>query len=125
MFKLPTCPHCKTVYRYKEVVKNSRKKRIECYHCNNTFKNSYYLIIIPVVIMMIFGIVIDTIILNLTGTFSKSIIPLIAVSWIMLFIAFLLAPFFIRYVKIKGQKLKEIPKSELRTFAEKKSKRSK
>ena len=92
----------KTVYRYKEVVKNSRKKRIECYHCNNTFKNSYYLIIIPVVIMMIFGIVIDTIILNLTGTFSKSIIPLIAVSWIMLFIAFLLAPFFIRYVKIKG-----------------------
>ena len=52
--------------------------------------------------MMIFGIVIDTIILNLTGTFSKSIIPLIAVSWIMLFIAFLLAPFFIRYVKIKG-----------------------
>ncbi len=75
--------------------------------------------------MMIFGIVIDTIILNLTGTFSKSIIPLIAVSWIMLFIAFLLAPFFIRYVKIKGQKLKEIPKSELRTFADKKSKRSK
>ena len=112
MFKLPVCPYCKTVYNYREVVKISRKSKNECYHCGNCFKKSFILLIIPLFAAIALGIVIDIIILNLTGIFSKSIIPLIIVSWLMLIAAALVSPYFVRFTKIKGQKLKKAPDSE-------------
>ena len=40
MFKLPVCPHCHTVYRYKDVRRVMNKKEQECYNCKKKMKIS-------------------------------------------------------------------------------------
>lgn len=40
MIKLPVCPHCNSVYYYKEVNKLSGYKKIECRNCGKVFEVS-------------------------------------------------------------------------------------
>ena len=37
MFRLPTCPHCRTVYHYGEVRRAVFRKQEDCYHCKKSF----------------------------------------------------------------------------------------
>ena len=47
MFRLPVCPHCGTIYRYRDVwnaVRQSKKPRKDdnhCYHCEKKFNLSF------------------------------------------------------------------------------------
>ena len=99
MFKLPVCPHCKTVYRYKEVKENNKKKTIECYHCKKEFHNSRAGIAVLAVVVCIIAIIINIIILNCSSGLISSVVPISIVSIIAVIIGMLMIPFFISYKK--------------------------
>lgn len=99
MFRLPVCPHCETVYRYKEVKENKNKKEIVCYHCKKKFRpsKSGYCILGSLVIMI--AVTINVALLNTSLNFLRTIIPITIVSTAAVLIAKLLTPFFISYRK--------------------------
>ena len=99
MFKLPVCPHCKTVYSYKEVKNNNKKKTIICYHCKKEFKNSRAVFFVIGFIVSLAAVLINIFLLNtLSGNFV-SIIPVIIVSIGAVLLGWILTPFFIKYKK--------------------------
>ena len=99
MFKLPVCPHCNTVYRYKEVKDNNKKKVIKCYHCKKEFRNSRVGIAVLSVIICVIAVLINIVILNRSSNVFASIIPISIVSIAAVIIIMLLIPFFISYKK--------------------------
>lgn len=101
MFRLPVCPHCRTVYSYKEVKKNNRKSIIQCYHCKKNFKNGRAGIIVLALIICIAAILINIFVLNISSDNFISIIPISVISVIAVLIGILLVPFFISYKKVK------------------------
>ena len=100
MFKLPVCPHCKTVYSYKEVKDNNKKKVIQCYHCKKDFYNGRAGITVLALIVVAVAAAVNVFILNITSDNFLSVIPITVVSVIAVIIGMLLVPFFIKY-KIK------------------------
>lgn len=99
MFKLPVCPYCKTVYRYKDVKKNSKKSVIKCYHCKQEFKNSRKGFVVLALIVIIAAVLLNVFILNITSDNFMSVVPIAFVSIGAVLIGLLLAPFFIKYKK--------------------------
>lgn len=101
MFRLPVCPHCKTVYSYKEVKENNKKKTIKCYHCNKNFRNERKGIIALMIAVCFFAALINVIVLYNSSGDSIPIVPMFIISVIAIVIGLILVPFFISYKKIK------------------------
>ena len=99
MFKLPVCPHCKTVYRYKEVKENNKKKVIKCYHCKKEFHNSRIGIAVLALIVCVVTASINIILLNSSSASFIYIIPISIISITAVIIGMLMIPFFISYKK--------------------------
>lgn len=99
MFKLPVCPHCNTVYSYKEVKENNRKKVIECYHCKKEFHNSRLGFVVLAIIICAAAILINIFILNKSTEIFVSIVSISIVSVFAVIIGMLMIPFFISYKK--------------------------
>ena len=97
MFKLPVCPHCKTIYRYKDVKKESVKKECTCYHCGKKFRVSKKKILILFLIIALITAIFDFFELYvMTGT---NFITLMITNIIALTIGVFLIPFFVRFEK--------------------------
>lgn len=99
MLKLPVCPYCNTVYYYGEVLKSTKNKSMECYHCKRKFKINkwkgrliFYAVLVPIV-----GLI-DVLMLCLTN--MKTSKPMIAFTVIIVALSLLLLPFTVRYKKI-------------------------
>lgn len=98
MFRLPVCPHCGTVYRYRDTKKAWKQKENTCYHCKKTFRAKLMpygaaeaLLLLPLCIgfnILMLNRMRD---LNLFALFAAT------VAFILLF--YLLIPFFIHFVK--------------------------
>ena len=99
MFRLPVCPHCNTVYRYKEVKENNRKKVIKCYHCKKEFRNSRKGLVVLALMVCLIAAVINIILLNSSSENSLNIVPIAIISVTAVIIGMLLIPFFISYKK--------------------------
>ncbi len=104
MFKLPVCPHCRTVYRYKDTKNAILKKDTECYHCHQQFRIKlfpYVLIEAAVLIAVCIGV--NLLILSRLSSFD--LFPLFAVTIGILLIVIVLIPFFTHFIKVdKDQK---------------------
>ncbi len=97
MFKLPICPHCHTVYDYKEVAKN--QKEFQCYHCKKKIKvkkikGHLCLFLLTCIV----GTLIDIAILSISAFEISTFIPLFIATFICVVIAFFLTPYFTDYV---------------------------
>ncbi len=98
MFKLPVCPYCKTVYRYKDTVNAVRKKENECYHCHKKFKAKIFpYILIEAVVFIALSIGMNLLILSRMSSFN--LLPLFASTIGFLLIIILLIPFFTCFKK--------------------------
>lgn len=110
MFKLPVCPYCNTVYRYKDVKKLITKKNNECYHCKKKFKVRRF----PKILILIFFILILCIVFNilfLTKAFDLSLMTLLimfAVTSVLLIVGYFLIPFFITFKKEKEEEKQKL-----------------
>ena len=106
MFRLPVCPHCGTVYRYKDTKDAIRKKNNTCYHCQKEFRARIfpYLLVgalIPLVLCIGMNIFL------LTRMENLQLIPLFAVTLLCLLIIYLIIPFFTKFKKSENQNKKE------------------
>lgn len=98
MFRLPTCPHCGTVYRYRDTKEAIKKKENICYHCNKKFtaKRFPYLLVgalIPLVLCIVINIVL------LSRMENLQLIPLFCVTLVFLLIIYFIIPFFTKFKK--------------------------
>lgn len=97
MFKLPTCPYCDTVYRYKDV-KNIKEKEHTCYHCNNVFKvrkMPYVMILALIVFVLCVGMNL-LILFNMT---QFNIWVLIVPNFVIVTISVFFVEFFTKFKK--------------------------
>lgn len=97
MFKLPTCPHCNTIYRYGDVKKAINKKSCECYNCRKKFNVSKKKLPILLLLMIIFGITANIVELNIFTNIN--FISLTVTNIVIITIFILFVPFFIRFKK--------------------------
>ncbi len=103
MFRLPVCPHCGTIYRYKDTKKAIRDKDNICYHCNKKFRAKIFPgILIGAVIPLILCIVINIILLS--SMKEAQIVPLFAVTLVFLLIIYFIVPFFTKFRKTEDDK---------------------
>lgn len=106
MFKLPVCPHCGTVYRYKDTKNAIVNKENECYHCHKTFR----IRIFPYVLIEAIALIAVSIGLNLlilSRMSSLNLIPLFLITFGILIIILILVPFFTHFVKTEDKKKKK------------------
>lgn len=99
MFKLPVCPHCKTIYRYKDVKKEEVKKECTCYHCGKKFRVSKKKILILFLIIALITVIFD--ILALCMIACTSFIGLMILNIIAVTAGFFLIPYFVEFKKEK------------------------
>ena len=98
MFKLPVCPHCGTIYRYKDTKEAIKKKDNVCYHCNKKFRAGIFPgMIVGAILPLIACIAINIFLLTRMKEFQ--ILPLIAVTLIFILIIYLIIPFFTKFRK--------------------------
>lgn len=105
MFKLPICPHCKTVYYYNEVMKN-KDKICTCYNCKNKFRQSKkvgYLILF--LIIAVITVAINILVINLCRDIIKALPFMFIFSIIAVIIGLFISPFFVKYIPV-GQVIK-------------------
>ena len=98
MFRLPICPHCGTVYHYKEVRNAVKKKENTCYHCEKKFRARLFPgILIAAVIPIALSILLNLVMLNRMQ--EMQLLPLFAVTLAFLLIIYLIIPFFVSFKK--------------------------
>lgn len=103
MFKLPVCPHCKTVYRYKDTVNAIKEKDNVCYHCHKKFKAKIFpYILVEAILLIALSIGANLLILSRLSTFN--LFPLFAVTTGFLLIIIVMIPFFTRFLKTEDEK---------------------
>lgn len=103
MFKLPVCPHCKTVYRYKDTVNAIKQRDNECYHCHKKFKAKIFpYVLVEALILIALSIGANLFILSRLSTFN--LFPLFAVTIGFLLIIIVLLPFFTHFKKTEEDK---------------------
>lgn len=98
MFRLPVCPHCGTVYRYKDTKNAIRKKDNICYHCQKEFRARIFPgIIVGAALPLVICIAIN--IFMLSRMKEAQLLPLFAVTLVFLLIVYLIIPFFTSFRK--------------------------
>ncbi len=97
MFKLPVCPYCNTIYRYKDVGKNSKHKECVCYHCGKKFRVSKKKFLILFLEIALICAIFDVISLYTVARMSFG--ELFAANVIFMFVGLFLRPFFIKFKK--------------------------
>ena len=97
MFKLPVCPHCKTIYRYRDVKKELSKKECTCYHCGKKFRASKKKILILFLIIALITAIFDVLALYMIA--GTSLIGIIIMNIIAVTAGFFLIPYFTEFKK--------------------------
>lgn len=98
MFRLPVCPHCGTVYRYRDTKKAFQQKENTCYHCKKSFR-ARLLPYVFVETIILLPLCIGLNILMLYRMTRLNLIALFAVTVGFLILGYLLSPFFIHFQK--------------------------
>lgn len=110
MFRLPVCPHCGTVYHYKDTKEAIKKKENECYHCQKHFQAKIFpSILIGALLPLVLCIALN--IFLLTRMTNLQLLPLFAVTLGFLLIIYIIIPFFTTFKKIED-KSKEVTKQK-------------
>ena len=102
MFRLPTCPHCRTVYHYGEVRRAVFRKQEDCYHCKKSFLVSRKGIWLLLLILLAVCTIADIILFNVFP--HTTVITVYIVNSVLAVTAFLLLPFFIIFRTNKTNK---------------------
>lgn len=112
MFRLPVCPHCKTVYRYKDTKKEIKLKQDTCYHCKKEFKASIFPgILVGGGILTALCIVINILLLFRMRELQIWLLFLITLLFILLI--YLVIPFFTVFKKTETQNTKTNNKKKI------------
>ena len=95
MFKLPVCPHCHTVYRYKDVKRVMNKKELECYNCKKKIKISHKGILVLILIAVLLSIGSTFLIFNIFH--NATAIAAYTATLLIIILGFFARPFFVSF----------------------------
>lgn len=98
MFKKPVCPHCRAIYDYKDINNQKNNEKIKCHNCKKYItvkKTGGYILLMTMAVL--FAIVFNIFLLTVINI--KGIIPLFFSAMLIIIIALLLRPFFVKYKK--------------------------
>lgn len=102
MFHLPVCPHCGTVYRYKDTKQAIKNKENECYHCHKRFRAKVFPTILVGAILPV-ALSIGLNIFLLTRMTKFQLLPLFAITIGFLLVIYIIIPFFTQFKKIEDE----------------------
>lgn len=102
MFRLPVCPHCGTVYHYRDTIKIAGKKTAECYHCKKSFKASVFpSVLVLILIWLLLNVSTNVILLSRMKGLNLILLLGITLGYMALAAVFL--PFFVKFKKRKEE----------------------
>lgn len=102
--KLPICPYCHTVYRYKDIIQLKGKETV-CYYCKETFGINRKYRAVPVIIACVVLILFDVLVLFTSEDIQPSTLTvLIIADAVTVFSVMLFSPTMTRFEKMKGCK---------------------
>ena len=96
------CPHCHTIYGYREVKKIAKEKSHTCYHCKNEFRASKRPCLVLILILFVLAVAANIGVLYMSPNLNFYALVGINVIFILLFIA--LYPLFVSFKDIKKGK---------------------
>lgn len=98
MFKKPVCPYCKAIYFNKEIKKQGHNEEVKCHNCKKIFvvKKLGGLIIL-LLLATVLAVLFDCFLILFIKV--ESIFTLLFSTVILIYIAFLFNPFFVKYKK--------------------------
>ncbi len=101
MLKLPVCPYCNTVYRYKEVylLKGSE---YNCYHCKKKFRISRIGRIIPIIIIAAVLVGVNLFIFHTSK--DLNLVPVVIIDVLGIMAAFVMFPLTVRFIPEKNDR---------------------
>ena len=99
MFKLPECPYCHTIYRYRDVRKTVYKSEEKCYHCKKSFKVSKIKILILFLIIAFITAILNIFQLYMIEDLTS--IGIIITNVVVVTLGIFLIPYFIGYKEKK------------------------
>lgn len=117
MFKLPVCPHCGTIYRYKDVRKvwgedirntyrtlnHDKAHNHTCYHCHKEFSASGFPgILVLILIWLVVNIGTLLFALSVMTDLHMEWLFIITLAYMALFVLFV--PFFMTFRKTEKKK---------------------
>ncbi len=98
MFRLPVCPHCGTVYRYRDVKAACKQKDNTCYHCKKPFR-SKLLPYIAAEILILLPLCVGFNLILLHRMTELNLIALFTVTVGFLLLGYFLFPFFVHFIQ--------------------------
>ncbi len=106
MPKYQVCPYCKTVYRYRDIIK-LKGKRQECYHCKKAFGIKKIYKAIPVAAACVLMTAVDLFLFHSSQDISKnSFIMIVLTDAAVILAAFIISPLFVRLTALSKKELK-------------------
>ena len=104
MFKKPVCPHCRAIYDYSEINNQRNNEEIKCHNCKKSFtvkKTGGYILLMTMAVL--FAIIFNIFLLTVINI--KGIIPLFISAVLIIIVALLLRPFFVKYKKPERKRI--------------------
>lgn len=98
MLRLPTCPHCNTVYRYKDVNKAMQKRDCTCYNCGKKFEVSKKKFLILFLEIALICAIFDVLALYMTERIS--FVLLVVLNAVFIAVGLLFRAFFVKFKKL-------------------------
>lgn len=103
MIRLPVCPHCGTVYRYRDTKDAWKQKENTCYHCQKKFRVRLMpYVIVEALILLPLCVGFNLLMLNRME--KLNLFALFAATLFFLLLGYLLIPFFVRFIKMDEDK---------------------
>ncbi|MGN1131282.1 MAG: hypothetical protein ACI4RL_00130 [Ruminococcus sp.] len=103
MLKKPVCPHCRAIYEYSEINNQRNNEEIKCHNCKKIFtvkKTGGYILLMSMAVL--FAIAFNIFLLTVINI--KGVITLFVSAVLIIIVALLLRPFFVRYKKPEGKR---------------------
>ena len=98
MFRLPVCPHCGTIYRYRDTKKAWKQKKNICYHCEKPF-SAKLMPYAAIEALILLPLCIGFNILLLNRMIKLDLIALFAATGGFILLGYLLFPYFVHFIK--------------------------
>lgn len=94
MPKLPVCPHCNTIYRYRDVSRIMNKKSEVCYNCKKSFEIKRKKFFILFLIIALFCAIFDVFELYMA---AQNLVLLVVTNILFICIGLIFRPFYIKF----------------------------